>query len=233
MKRTVGILGGMGPQATVDLMSKVIEATPSAEEHDHIHMLVDCNPQVPNRTAAILDGATSPGPVLAEMARGLVSCGAELLAMPCNTAHAFLDDITAAVDVPVLDMIALTVAAARAAAVGRERAGDVGLLATRGTRSTRLYHDRLARDGVGVVDLDEAGQAQLDALIHHAKTAPVTQVEREAMKELIASLAASGATAVIAGCTEVPILLPEAAAVLVIDPTLVLARAIVSACLPA
>ena len=114
-------MGGMGPQATVDLMTKVIEATPSAEEADHIRMLVDCNPQVPDRTAAILAGATSPGPVLAGMARGLVSCGAELLAMPCNTAHAFLDDITAAVDVPVLDMIEMTVEAARAVAGGAFR----------------------------------------------------------------------------------------------------------------
>lgn len=223
-------MGGMGPQATVDLMTKVIEATPSAEEADHIRMLVDCNPQVPDRTAAILAGATSPGPVLAGMARGLVSCGAELLAMPCNTAHAFLDDITAAVDVPVLDMIEMTVEAARAVGVGGTLAGEIGLLATRGTRSTRLYHDRLARHGLGVVDLDEADQTRLDGLIHHAKTARVTPVQREAMKELIASLAAAGATSVIAGCTEVPILLPEAAAVPVIDPTLVLARAIVAAC---
>lgn len=230
MKRIVGILGGMGPQATVDLMSKVIAATPSVEEADHVRMLVDCNPQVPNRTDALLGGATSPGPVLAAMARGLVSCGADLLAMPCNTAHAYLEDITAAVDVPVLDMIELTVAAARAAGVDRASTGDIGLLATRGTRSTRLYHDRLARHGIGVVDLDEAGQTRLDVLIHQAKTAAVTQMQRDAMNELIAALAAAGATLVIAGCTEVPILLPEAAVLPVIDPTLVLARAIVAAC---
>lgn len=230
MKKTVGILGGMGPQATVDLMAKVIAATPSTEEADHIHMLVDCNPQVPNRTAALLAGAASPGPVLAAMARGLVSGGAEVLAMPCNTAHAFLTDITAAVDVPVLDMIELTAGAALLAGAGHAPAHAIGLLATRGTRSTRLYHERLAHHGFGVVDLDEAGQTRLDGLIHHAKTAAVTQGEREAMAELIASLAAAGATSVIAGCTEVPLLLPENPGLPVIDPTSVLAHAIVAAC---
>ncbi len=247
VKRTVGILGGMGPQATVDLMDKVIRSTAVVEEADHVHMLVDCNPTVPPRTTALLEGGVSPAAELVRMARGLVAAGAQVLAMPCNTAHAYREEIVAAVPVPFLDMVALAIEAAAEVAAqqptpgGRAPAGAgpdpnalepraVGLLATRGTRRSRLYHQGLEAAGMRVVDLSDDEQERLDALIHHAKTQPVRPAQRLALAELIAAVADRGAGAVIAGCTEVPLLLPDEGAIPVVDPTLVLAHAIVAYC---
>lgn len=227
MKRIAGIIGGMGPQATVDLMSKVIAATPARNEADHVHMIVDCNPQVPPRTAALLGDGPGPGPVLARMARSLADAGATVLAMPCNTAHAFIDDIEAAVDQPVLHMIDL---ATDAIASSATNVRAVGLLATRGTRRTRLYHDRIERRGWTVVDLDESDQARFDALIEAAKTRPIVDEDRAGLARLIERLSERGANAVVAGCTEAPLVLPKTAALPVVDPTAVLAQAIVAHC---
>lgn len=227
MARIVGILGGMGPQATVDLMNKIIAATPARQEADHVHMIVDCNPTVPPRTRALLDGGTSPAPDLADMARRLVTAGADVLVMPCNTAHAFAGAITAAAHVPFLDMIDLAADEVRARAPAATR---VGLVATRGTRRTRLYHDRLEARGLSVVDLDEEEQHRLDGLVARIKTHEATPEQRAAMHELLAGLASRGAEVVLAGCTEVPLLLPAAPPVRVIDPSEVLARAVVTSC---
>lgn len=227
MKRIAGILGGMGPQATVDLMSKVIAATPARSEADHVHMIVDCNPHVPPRTVALLEDGASPGPELARMARGLAHAGATVLAMPCNTAHAFIDDIEAAVDQPVLHMIDL---ATDAIASSATNVRAVGLLATRGTRRTRLYHDRIERRGWAVLDLDETDQARFDVLIEAAKTRRIGDEDRAGLAQLIERFSERGADVVIAGCTEASLVLPESAALPVVDPTTVLARAIVAHC---
>ena len=113
--RTIGILGGMGPQATVLLQQRLIEAVEAADDCDHVPLLVDMNPQVPSRLSYILKGeGEDPGPALANMARRLEDAGAEALAMPCNTAHHFAGAIRSAVDIPFIDMVSLT--ASRAAA---------------------------------------------------------------------------------------------------------------------
>ena len=109
MHKTVGVLGGMGPDATVDFMSKVIAATPAEKDQDHLRMLVDSNPHVPNRQEALLRGGEDPGPVLAAMAKGLQAAGADFLVMPCNTAHAFKDAIIEAVDIPLVSIIDVSV----------------------------------------------------------------------------------------------------------------------------
>ena len=106
---TVGVLGGMGPDATVDFMSKVIAATPAGSDQEHVHMLVDHNPHVPDRTRAILGEGGEPGPVLAAMAKQLEQAGASMIVMPCNTAHAFQADIEAALAVPFVSIIDETV----------------------------------------------------------------------------------------------------------------------------
>lgn len=227
MDRVVGILGGMGPQATVDLMTKIIRATPARVEADHVRMLVDLNPHVPSRSDALLRDGESPGPTLAAMARKLVGAGAQVLAMPCNTAHAYAYAILEAVDVPLLDMLDLTTdEVLRRAPAG----APVGLCATRGTRRTRLYHDRFVARGARVLDVEEEDQVLLDDLIADVKTRPVDQPQRAAMGAILARLAERGAAVVVAGCTEIPLLLPEPPPLPVVDPTDVLARAVVAHC---
>lgn len=226
MDRVVGILGGMGPQATIALMRQIVRATPAEAEHDHVRMLVDSNPHVPGRTAALTGAGPSPGPELARMARGLVEAGADVLAMPCNTAHAFADEIEAAVDVPLVHMIDLAVQAA-ASVRGVDR---IGLLATRGTRRTRLYHDRFEAMGLATIEPDEDGQSVLDELVVKVKTHDPSELDRDALQRLLVDLVERGADVVVAGCTEVPLLFPEAPAARVIDPSQVLAEAVVRFC---
>ena len=128
MMRQVGILGGMGPEATLLLMQKVLDAVPATDDADHVPLLVDQNPQVPSRIKHLIDGSgEDPAPVLVRMAQDLERAGAEALAMPCNTAHHYAAAIQASVSIPFLDMIALSAAhARRLAGVG----GKVGVLAS-------------------------------------------------------------------------------------------------------
>ncbi|MFC1661487.1 aspartate/glutamate racemase family protein [Gemmatimonadota bacterium] len=142
MAKTVGILGGMGPMSTVDLMRKVTEKTPVLTEREHLRLLVDSRPQIPDRPAAIFGTGPSPVPMLQESARLLEAWGADLIAMPCNTVHAFLDDVRAAVSIEVLDMIGLV---GRALSRELPEGAAVGLLATTAAGKARIFHDRLPR----------------------------------------------------------------------------------------
>ena len=137
---TVGILGGMGPEATIDFMNRVIALTPATTDADHIHMLVDNNPHVPSRQAAILNDGVDPGPTLVKMAQQLEAAGADVLVMPCNTAHAWQDDIVAATAIPFVSIIDET--AARCFEFER-----VGLLATRACLRSELYQTKFAAAG--------------------------------------------------------------------------------------
>ncbi len=133
--KTVGILGGMGPEATILLMQKVLAAVPARDDADHVPLLVHQNPQVPSRIKALIEGGgDDPGPTLAKMARDLQSAGARALAMPCNTAHHYAPAIRAATDLPFLDMLDLT--AAHLARMGARR---VGMLASPATRIAGVF----------------------------------------------------------------------------------------------
>ncbi|MCH2094064.1 MAG: amino acid racemase [Rhodobacteraceae bacterium] len=147
--RTIGILGGMGPEATILLQRKLIEAVPARDDKDHIPLLIDMNPGVPSRIAHLIEGTgKDPGPTLAMMARRLQTAGAVALAMPCNTAHHYAASITEAVDIPLLNMVQL--AADHAAGVlGKE--GCVGMLASPAVQRTRLFEAALADRGIKVV----------------------------------------------------------------------------------
>ncbi|MGL6211639.1 MAG: aspartate/glutamate racemase family protein, partial [Paracoccaceae bacterium] len=135
--RRIGILGGMGPEATVLLMQRLIAAVPARDDADHIPLIVDQNPQVPSRIRHLLEGGVDdPGPVLASMARRLQAAGAEALAMPCNTAHHYAPAIWAAVSVPLIDMVALSV---RQALTLAGSGGTVGILASPAVRKTGLF----------------------------------------------------------------------------------------------
>lgn len=199
---TVGVMGGMGPDATVDFMDKVIAATPARSDQQHIHMLVDHNPHVPDRTAAIRGDGADPGPVLATMARQLQQAGADFLVMPCNTAHAFQAAIEAALDVPFVSIIDETVAVCD----GFEA---VGLLATHGCLASGIYEKALSAAGVAaVVPADAETQAfmKLLAEIKKGNRGPDVGADMAALAE---ALTARGAQAVIAGCTEIPLVLDD------------------------
>ncbi|WP_156256632.1 aspartate/glutamate racemase family protein, partial [Sandarakinorhabdus oryzae] len=129
--RTIGVIGGMGPAATADFLARLVAGVAAASDTDHPRVLVDSNPHVPDRNAAALRGASSPGPALAAMAEGLVGQGAELLAMPCNAAHGWADAITAA---PFISMIDAAIAEAM---VHRPR--TIGVLGVGATLALDIY----------------------------------------------------------------------------------------------
>lgn len=196
--RRVGILGGMGPEATVLLMQKIIAATPARDDADHIPLIVDQNPQVPSRIRFLIDGiGDDPGPVLAAMARRLQVAGADALAMPCNTAHHFAPAIQAAAGVPLIDMVALSVAhAARLAGPG----GRVGILASPAVRQVGLFDADFAKAGLSAVyDRDEPA---LLAAIRSLKAHGATDAARETLAQASARLLAEGATVQMIACTE-------------------------------
>lgn len=198
MAKIVGILGGMGPMSTVDLMRKVTEKTPVEKEQEHLRLLVDSRPQVPDRTAAIFGEGPSPAPVLQESARLLEGWGADLIAIPCNSAHAFLEDIRDAVGIEVLDMPGV---------VGREIAArfpagtPVGLLGTSGSYRAGLYHSRLPNHQV-VTPGDEVQKDLVMGAIYQVKVEDKVEEPRRKLLEAASTLDPTPA-ALIAGCTEV------------------------------
>ncbi len=196
--RRVGILGGMGPQATILLMQKVIDATPATDDADHIPLIVDQNPQVPSRIRRLIEGVgEDPGPVLADMARRLVAAGAEALAMPCNTAHHYAQDIRAAVSVPFLDMVDLSVRhAARLAGPD----GRVGILASPAVRKIGLFDAPLAR--VGVTAFYPQDEAALLAIIRRIKADGPGPEAKAALRTASEELLQKGAVVQMIACTE-------------------------------
>ena len=204
MSRTVGVIGGMGPAATVDFLHRLLAATPAERDQDHLRVLVDNNPKLPNRNAAIAGAAPSPAPELAAMARGLQAQGADFLVMPCNTAHAFAEAITDAVHIPLLSLID---AGADAAAASASAARSVGLLAADGCLDAGLYQDALASRGLTAVVLDRAERDRFMATVYRIKAGDLGPQVRAEMQALADRLGSRGAEVVLAACTEVPLVL--------------------------
>ncbi len=218
--RVLGVLGGMGPAATTDFLFKLQAATPAGKDGDHIRILMDLNPRVPDRMAE----PEAASAELGAMAERLKAMGAEILAMPCNTAHATADGIRAS-GLAFIDMIAET--SKRAMAAGD---GPVGVLATPGGEA--LYRACLGESGVEVVLPQGVDRPRLIDLIKGVKAGQIGPDSRIAMAELAEALVAQGAVSVIAGCTEVPLLLDaEAVTVPFIDSSRALAEACVLRCL--
>src|SRR5690554_5524519 len=144
--KVVGIIGGMGPEATVDLMTKIIRATPAKIDQEHIRTLVDNNPRVPSRVEAIMQDCPSPGPVMAEMAKNLEKWGADFLAIPCNTAHYYYPDVVEAVEIPVINMIEETLKVLK-----KDNVQNVALLATTATLATKLYEKKAQVEGINLI----------------------------------------------------------------------------------
>jgi aspartate racemase len=205
----------------VAFLARVQALTPAEGDADHIRVVMDMNPQVPDRN-------TRPGEAeaeLAAMALRLKAAGAEILAMPCNTAHAQKAGIVAA-GLPFIDMVAETVAVAK----GHD-ARAIGILATPG--GDALYRAALEGEGLRPVVLAGADRDAFMACIYAVKRGDVGPEQRAEMRRLAEALTVAGADAVIAGCTEVPLLLDAAdVPVPLVDSAEVLAAACVRACKP-
>ena len=219
---TLGVMGGMGPLATADFLAKLAQATPVTVEQQHLRVLVDSNPKVPDRIQAIAGTGVSAGPALAEMAAGLERAGADFLVMACNTAHVFEAEIRAAVSIPFASIVDEASDECMRAHAGMRR---VGLLATPACIASGLYQRALERNGLRAIVLNEADEAAFLAVLRAIKLAGVSRDLRIAMKRLAEALVVGGAEVVVAGCTEVPLVLDAVdLAVPLLDATANLAR---------
>jgi aspartate racemase len=203
MRQMIGILGGMGPEATLDLYRHIINLTPATRDQDHFRVLIYSNPKIPDRTLAIAGGGESPLDALLESARLLESAGASIIAMPCNAAHHYLGELRAAVNIPVLDMIAETCGALRRR---YPEAGTAGLLASNGTVQSKIYHRALEAQGMAILLPDEAEQAFIQSAIDEVKSGRHAEKNREKLLKTGTRMIQAGAKAIILGCTELPLI---------------------------
>ena len=227
--KTLGVIGGMGPAATFDFCARFTAAVPAQRDQDHPRLLVDSDPLIPDRNAALRSEGPSPDLRLASIARRLVGSGAVRLVMPCNTAHAFKAGIEAVVPGRLVDMIAATTKAAIPLARSK-----VGILAADGCLAASLYQDALREGGLEAVMLAPKDQRAFMALLYEIKANGPKAEHGPRMQRLTRYLADLGADTVIAGCTEVPLVLgPEASALPMVSSTDALVGAALQALLEA
>ena len=224
-KKIVGVIGGMGPLATVDLYRKIVEHTLADCDQAHVRTIIDSNTNIPDRTAALLSGGESPVRELQSSARLLEQAGAQVLVMPCHTAHCFYGEVQAAVHVPVLNMIQLTVQELKRRGVAR-----AGLLATDGAVQSGIYQRHFAGSGIELLLPDPDGQAALMDMIYSGVKAGRSGYDTQAVRTALDRLMERGAQTLILGCTELPpafemygLDYPN------LDPTLTLALAAITA----
>lgn len=205
--RTVGVLGGLGPEATLDFFARVLERTPASRDQEHLHLLIDNNPQVPDRNAAVAGSGPSPAPTLAEMAKRLETAGADFLVMPCNAAHAFAHAIRESVSIPLVSIIEET----RDEVVRRfPGVRSVGVLASSGCIDAGLYQEAFGERGIEVLVPDGSDREAFMQLIYLIKSGDRSEAVADGMRAIAARLVARGAEVVVAGCTEVPLVLRAA-----------------------
>jgi len=207
-EKIVGVIGGMGPEATVDFLRRLVAATPARDDAGHIRVLVDNNPKVPSRIAALIEGGgEDPAPVLRAMARGLQAQGADFLVMPCNTAHHYLPVIADAVTIPVLDMVALAIARLGTLTLKPAR---IGMLASPAVRLVGLYEARLREAGFAALFPEEDSEAQLLEFIRAIKAGAMEDRHRHVYASVAAGLTKAGADAFLIACTEFSVIGPPA-----------------------
>jgi aspartate racemase len=195
-KKIVGILGGMGPYATIDFMQLVLELTPAKSEKDHIHTIVDSNPAMPSRTRAYLFNEEDPSPYMLQGIKNLINAGADFVVVPCNSAHYFLPGIRQQYDFPYINMIDVT-----AQSILESGYKAVGLMAGEVTVGAGLY-EAACGNRTSILQVGNAEQAQIRQIIEAVKIGAIDDQTRAIYFKLTEQLKAQGAEAVVLGCTE-------------------------------
>ena len=227
----LGILGGMGPMATVDFMGKIVRNTPASCDQDHIQMVVCSATDVPDRTAAILGHGADPFPAMLNALRRLELSGATRIAIPCNTAHHWHGALQAETPVPIIHIVD----AVTEALLQQRTKPILGVLATDGTVHAGIYQQHLAARGYACVAPDAKAQGEVMRAIRLVK-AGLTDEAGGILGREAETLAARGCSHIAMACTEIPLALATfesdiGAALL--DPTNLLAQACVRSCMAA
>lgn len=229
MAKVIGILGGMGPEATLACFGKILKNTPAKADPEHLRVVIDSNPAIPDRISAILGDGESPVPALIAGCRGLQKAGADFIIIPCVTVHFFLPQIRAESPVPILSIIDTVAEAIRR---NFPESANVGLLGTIATVRSGLFQKRLAEENIHTLVPDGTVQTKIIDAIRDIKDTRPSRTKSEITADLIKAAGTLirkkplGAEAIIAGCTEIPLALgQEHLPVPYFDSLTVLARA--------
>lgn len=225
----LGVLGGMGPLATVDFMGKVVRNTSARCDQQHIEMIVCSAPHIPDRTEAIRDEGIDPFPAMLEALRRLERAGAGCIAIPCNTAHHWHAALQASTELPILHIVDAVTDLLRREGIAD---GTIGLLATDGTLATGVYQDRLSKRGYTCLAPHTAEQVDVMRAIRLVKADRV-DAAAVILEAVAQDLLERGCRRVAMACTEIPLALAGVKEPLrsrLLDPTDALARASVYAC---
>jgi aspartate racemase len=229
-EKIIGILGGMGPEATSDLYLRIIKATPAKRDQDHPRVIIYSNSKVPDRTAAILGVGPSPMPELIRAGKRLEEAGADFIIIPCNTAHYFIDQLKKELRVPILHMIRLSAAKALKS---YPKMNKVGLLATDGTVKSGLYKSAFGVAGIEIIEPSPEKQMDVMKAIYQCIKAGNLIDGGLLLRSVANDLIGAGAEMIICGCTEVSLVLKEGdLPVPILDPLQVLAEEAVAEALP-
>lgn len=221
-EKIIGILGGMGPEATVDLFSKVLQCDPAETDQDHVRIIIDCNSKIPDRTNAYYGKGPDPAEELQKSARVLETAGCDLLIIPCNTAHLWYEKICEAVSIPVLHIMKASARRALDDIPGIRKAGLLGTLAT---YDSGIYDRAYEEAGVEMIHPCQEDMEETMRLIREVKKGIVTEEMRRSIQEIARRMIEAGAEGIVAGCTEIPLMLKNGdISVPVIDSTMALAQ---------
>ena len=221
--KTIGILGGMGPAATVDFFGKIVAAAQVGCDQDHPRIIIDCNPKIPDRTTAILKNGTAPLPEMLQSLRRLENSRVDLITIPCVTAHFFHARLQEQTSIPILHIVRETI---RHLAAHYPQVRTVGAIATSGTLQSGLIANICAEYGIELLIPEASIQTdKVMAAIYRIKAEGASEASASLVREAAGTLIGQGAQAIIAGCTEIPLVLRDGdIAVPVLDPISILAE---------
>ncbi len=221
--KIIGILGGMGPEATADLFLKIIRLTPACKDQDHLRVIIDSNPKIPDRTAFILGSGEDPFPALLKTALNLKKAGVDFAIMPCNTAHYFLERLVEESGLPFLSIVEATYKEIASKVIPPAK---IGLLATDGTIKARIYHDVLEKRGYTLLCPSPEGQKLVMKSVYDGVKAGKLDEAKRWIGKPLRELIDGGVKAIVLGCTELPLLFKEEEieGIFLVDSTLALAK---------
>ncbi len=227
MEKIIGILGGLGPEATVFIFQKILQHTPAAKDQEHLRILIDNNPKIPERLPAILGSGPDPVPMMVSSGQALKKAGAEFIIIPCVTAHYFLPELRRKITLPILSMLDETATVIKASQPAIIK--TIGLLAAEGTMKVGLFQHRLSLEGIQTIIPDGKDRENVQKYIFEIKDTRSRHDRKEISQKFVAigeRMMTRGAQGILIGCTEISIVVnPDSFEVRGFDALTILARA--------
>jgi len=229
-EKVIGVLGGMGPEATVNFFSELVTHTLARKDQEHLRVLIDSNPKIPDRTLAISHGGESPVPAMVVSASALERAGADFIVIPCVSAHFFVEELRRDINLPILSIVQ---AVAEHIKTSHPDMKKIGLLATSGTIQGGFFQEKLSRAGLETLTPGADDQLLVMSAIYDVKDAQCRRTREEIAEDVRAvagRLVERGVQGIVAGCTELPLVLESGKLpVPAFDLLLILAKAAIVA----